>query len=83
MRSILYYFFKYRWSEVDILLVDNVYYEFTKLSGRLQYFGVLPQRYCHKSCRCLHHIFQRKKISMIEKCLDKQVEHNLRNFLRK
>ena len=30
MCSIFYYFFKYTWSELDIPVADDIYYEFTK-----------------------------------------------------
>ena len=78
MCSILYYFFKYRWFELDIPIVDDVYYEFSKSFGRLENFGVLPQRYCHKNCRTIFTThFSRKEKKYGKKSLDKQVEPNL------
>ena len=78
MCSILYYFFKYRWSELDIPIVDDVYYEFTKSFERLENFGVVPQRYCHKNCRKMFTThFSRKKKKYGNKSLDEQIEPNL------
>ena len=76
MCSFLYYFFKYRWSELDIPIEDDVYYEFTKSFERLKNFGVLPQRYCHKNCRTMFTIhFSRKEKKYGKGSLDEQVEH--------
>ena len=78
MCSIFYYFFKYRWSELDLTIVDDVYYEFTKSSERLENFGELPQRHCHKNCRTMFTThFSRKEKKYGKRSLDEQVEPNL------
>ena len=69
-------FFKHRLSELDIPKVDNVYYEFTKSSGRLENFRVLLQSIATKiSEQCLEDIFHGKK-KVRQKSLDEQVEPN-------
>ena len=69
-------FFKHRLSELDIPKVDNVYYEFTKSSGKLENFRVLLQSIATKiSEQCLEHIFHGKK-KVRQKSLDEQVEPN-------
>ena len=78
MCSILYYFFKYRWSELDIPVEDDVYYEFTKSFERLKNFEVLLQRYCHKNCRTMFTThFLRKEKKYGKESFDKQLESNL------
>ena len=76
--AFFYYFFKYRWSELDIPIVHDVYYEFTKSSERLENFGVLPQSYCYKNCRTMfttHFLLKEKKYG--KRRLEEQVEPNL------
>ena len=78
MCSIFYYFCKYRLSELDISIVDDAYYEFTKSSERLENFGVLPQRYYHKNCRAMFTtLFSQKEKKYGKRSLDEQVEPNL------
>ena len=78
MCSIFYYFFKYRWSELDIPIVHDVYHEFTKSSERLETFGVLPQSSCHENCRTMFTTHSsRKEKKYGKRSLDEQVEPNL------
>ena len=78
MCSIFYYFFKYRWSELDVPIVHEVYYEFTKSFERLENFTVLPQIYCHKNCRTKFttHILRKEK-KYGKRSLHEQVEPDL------
>ena len=78
MCKILYYFFKQRWSELDIPIVDDVYYEFTKSSEKFEDFGVLPQRYWHKNWRTVFTThFSRKEKEYGKRGLDEQLERSL------
>ena len=64
--------------ELDVPMVHDAYYEFTKSSERLENFGVLPQNYCHKNCWTMFTThFSRKEKKYGKRSLNEQVEPNL------